>query len=121
MQTIALYGSHLSVSFERSECGWRFSFVDDRFGTDEFLDLCKLTHAEPQFDLNMGSGFWVRMTCPAHIVWRPAATRSQTLRLGSCLVHDHLLIEGDQQEFVGAQRQAADGVAVNRDSGIADR
>lgn len=28
----------------------------NRFGTDEFLDFCKLIHAEPQFDLNMGSG-----------------------------------------------------------------
>ncbi len=36
------------------------------FGTDEFLELCRLIHAEPQFDLNMGSGTpeeaaaWVR-------------------------------------------------------------
>ena len=29
---------------------------DNRFGTDEFLEFCKLVHAEPQFDLNMGSG-----------------------------------------------------------------
>lgn len=28
----------------------------NRFGTDEFLDFCRLVHAEPQFDLNMGSG-----------------------------------------------------------------
>lgn len=26
------------------------------FGTDEFLAFCKLVHAEPQFNLNMGSG-----------------------------------------------------------------
>ena len=36
------------------------------FGTDEFLELCRLIHTEPQFDLNMGSGTpqeaaaWVR-------------------------------------------------------------
>lgn len=36
------------------------------FGTDEFLNFCKLIHAVPQFDLNMGSGTpleaeaWVR-------------------------------------------------------------
>lgn len=28
----------------------------NNFGTDEFLEFCKLLHAEPQFDLNMGSG-----------------------------------------------------------------
>jgi alpha-L-arabinofuranosidase len=28
----------------------------NNFGTDEFLAFCKLVHAEPQFDLNMGSG-----------------------------------------------------------------
>lgn len=28
----------------------------NRFGTDEFLAFCKLVHAEPQFNLNMGSG-----------------------------------------------------------------
>lgn len=28
----------------------------NNFGTDEFLKFCKLVHAEPQFDLNMGSG-----------------------------------------------------------------
>lgn len=28
----------------------------NNFGTDEFLDFCRLVHAEPQFDLNMGSG-----------------------------------------------------------------
>lgn len=28
----------------------------NKFGTDEFLDFCRLVHAEPQFDLNMGSG-----------------------------------------------------------------
>lgn len=28
----------------------------NRFGTDEFLEFCKLVHAEPQFNLNMGSG-----------------------------------------------------------------
>ena len=38
----------------------------NKFGTDEFLQLCKLIGAEPQFDLNMGSGTaeeaadWVR-------------------------------------------------------------
>jgi alpha-N-arabinofuranosidase len=38
----------------------------NNFGTDEFLDLCKLIGAIPQFDLNMGSGTpeeaadWVR-------------------------------------------------------------
>ena len=28
----------------------------NNFGTDEFLAFCKLVHAEPQFNLNMGSG-----------------------------------------------------------------
>lgn len=28
----------------------------NNFGTDEFLEFCKLVDAEPQFDLNMGSG-----------------------------------------------------------------
>lgn len=28
----------------------------NNFGTDEFLEFCRLVHAEPQFDLNMGSG-----------------------------------------------------------------
>lgn len=28
----------------------------NNFGTDEFLRFCHLVHAEPQFDLNMGSG-----------------------------------------------------------------
>lgn len=28
----------------------------NNFGTDEFLQFCKLVHAEPQFDLNLGSG-----------------------------------------------------------------
>lgn len=28
----------------------------NNFGTDEFLEFCKLVNAEPQFDLNMGSG-----------------------------------------------------------------
>ncbi|HEY6848314.1 MAG TPA: alpha-L-arabinofuranosidase C-terminal domain-containing protein [Terracidiphilus sp.] len=28
----------------------------NNFGTDEFLEFCKLVHAEPQFDLNLGSG-----------------------------------------------------------------
>lgn len=28
----------------------------NNFGTDEFLAFCKLVHAEPQFDLNLGSG-----------------------------------------------------------------
>ena len=28
----------------------------NNFGTNEFLAFCKLVHAEPQFDLNMGSG-----------------------------------------------------------------
>ncbi|HVW77884.1 MAG TPA: alpha-L-arabinofuranosidase C-terminal domain-containing protein [Alloacidobacterium sp.] len=28
----------------------------NNFGTDEFLQFCKLVHAEPQFNLNMGSG-----------------------------------------------------------------
>lgn len=28
----------------------------NNFGTDEFLEFCRLLHAEPQFDLNMGSG-----------------------------------------------------------------
>ncbi|MGH9588216.1 MAG: alpha-L-arabinofuranosidase C-terminal domain-containing protein [Acidobacteriaceae bacterium] len=28
----------------------------NNFGTDEFLAFCKLVHAAPQFDLNMGSG-----------------------------------------------------------------
>jgi alpha-N-arabinofuranosidase len=28
----------------------------NNFGTDEFLEFCKLIHAEPQFDLNLGSG-----------------------------------------------------------------
>lgn len=38
----------------------------NNFGTDEFLAFCKLVHAEPQFNLNMGSGTpqeaadWVR-------------------------------------------------------------
>ncbi len=38
----------------------------NKFGTDEFLQLCELIGAEPQFDLNMGSGTpeeaaeWVR-------------------------------------------------------------
>lgn len=38
----------------------------NNFGTDEFLSFCKLVHAEPQFNLNMGSGTpheavdWVR-------------------------------------------------------------
>jgi len=38
----------------------------NNFGTDEFLEFCRLVHAEPQFDLNMGSGTpeeaadWVR-------------------------------------------------------------
>ncbi len=38
----------------------------NKLGTDEFLDFCKLIGAEPQFDLNMGSGTpeeaadWVR-------------------------------------------------------------
>jgi alpha-N-arabinofuranosidase len=38
----------------------------NNFGTDEFLKFCNLVHAEPQFDLNMGSGTpeeaaeWVR-------------------------------------------------------------
>lgn len=29
---------------------------NNQFGTDEFLSFCRLVHAEPQFDLNMGSG-----------------------------------------------------------------
>ena len=28
----------------------------NNFGTDEFLEFCRLVHAQPQFDLNMGSG-----------------------------------------------------------------
>lgn len=28
----------------------------NNFGTDEFLEFCRLVHAEPQFDLNLGSG-----------------------------------------------------------------
>ena len=38
----------------------------NNFGTDEYLDFCRLVHAEPQIDLNMGSGTpqeaadWVR-------------------------------------------------------------
>ncbi len=28
----------------------------NNFGTDEFLQFCKLVHAEPQFNINMGSG-----------------------------------------------------------------
>jgi alpha-L-arabinofuranosidase len=28
----------------------------NNFGTDEFLAFCKLVHAEPQFDINLGSG-----------------------------------------------------------------
>jgi alpha-N-arabinofuranosidase len=28
----------------------------NQFGTDEFLAFCKLVHAEPQFNLNLGSG-----------------------------------------------------------------
>ncbi len=28
----------------------------NNFGTDEFLSFCRLVHAQPQFDLNMGSG-----------------------------------------------------------------
>lgn len=28
----------------------------NNFGTDEFLKFCQLVHAEPQFDLNLGSG-----------------------------------------------------------------
>lgn len=28
----------------------------NNFGTDEFLDFCRLVHAEPQFNINMGSG-----------------------------------------------------------------
>jgi len=38
----------------------------NNFGTDEFLEFCQLVHAEPQFDLNLGSGSpeeaadWVR-------------------------------------------------------------
>ena len=29
---------------------------NNQFGTDEFISFCRLVHAEPQFDLNMGSG-----------------------------------------------------------------